>query len=113
LVLSIAATALMIGLTIAAEAGRARPTFPWQESPLTALTSRHHGIATAAPVAVTGWASDPFGGDALRRIEFVHDLDNIASCRVAEKSGYAFREMSPANPLRWLTAAHLHAHSMR
>ena len=79
----------------------------------TAPEARGHGIATAALVAVTGWAFDSFGGDALRRIEFVHDLDNMASCRVAEKSGYAFREMSPANPPRWLTAAHIHAHSMR
>jgi RimJ/RimL family protein N-acetyltransferase len=76
----------------------------------TAPEARGDGIATAALVAVTGWAFDSFGGDALRRIELVHDLDNIASYRVAEKSGYAFREMSPANPPRWLTAAHIHAH---
>src|SRR4029453_14276664 len=79
----------------------------------TAPEARGHGIAPAPLVAVTGWAFDSFGGEALRRIEFVHDLDNMASCRVAEKSGYAFREMSPANPPRWVTAAHIHAHSMR
>jgi hypothetical protein len=45
----------------------------------------------------------------------VFDLwrDNVASCRVAKKSGYAFREISPASPPLWLTAAHIHAHSMR
>jgi len=79
----------------------------------TAPEARGQGIATAALVAVTVWAFDSFGEDALRRIEFVHELDNVASCRVAQKSGYAFREISPAKPPLWLTAAHIHARSVR
>jgi len=79
----------------------------------TAPEARGQGIATAALVAVAVWAFDSFGEDALRRIELVHELDNVASCRVAQKSGYAFREISPAKPPLWLTAAHIHARSVR
>jgi hypothetical protein len=38
----------------------------------------------------------------------VHDLDNLASCRVAGKSGYPFRELSPAKPPLWFTDGHIH-----
>jgi hypothetical protein len=38
----------------------------------------------------------------------VHDVDNPASCRVALKSGYPFRELSPANPPYWFTDGHIH-----
>jgi RimJ/RimL family protein N-acetyltransferase len=79
----------------------------------TAPAARGHGVATAALVAVTAWAFDSFGENALRRIEFVHDLDNVASCRVAEKGRYLFRELSPATPPLWRAAAHIHAHSLR
>jgi RimJ/RimL family protein N-acetyltransferase len=79
----------------------------------TAPGARGYGIATAALVTVTGWAFDSFGRDALRRIEYVHDVDNLASCRVAEKSGYALRGISPASPPLWRTDAHLHARSVR
>jgi RimJ/RimL family protein N-acetyltransferase len=79
----------------------------------TAPEARGQGIATAALVAVTVWAFDSFGEDALRRIEFVHEVDNVASCRVAEKSRYPFQEISPACPPLWRAAAHIHAHSLR
>jgi RimJ/RimL family protein N-acetyltransferase len=38
----------------------------------------------------------------------VHDVGNPASCRVAEKAGYPFRELSPANPPHWFTDGHIH-----
>ena len=44
----------------------------------------------------------------LAKIRLMHDLDNFASCRVAEKSGYAFAEISPAQPSLGYPAAHLH-----
>jgi RimJ/RimL family protein N-acetyltransferase len=38
----------------------------------------------------------------------VHDVRNPASCRVAEKAGYTFRQLSPANPPHWFTDGHIH-----
>jgi RimJ/RimL family protein N-acetyltransferase len=74
----------------------------------TAVSARGRGIASAALQAVTAWAFGSFGASGLAKIKLLHDLDNFASCRVAEKSGYAFAEISPANPPLWSTAAHLH-----
>lgn len=74
----------------------------------TAQAERGRGIAPAAVSAVTDWAFASFGPEALPGIMLVHDLDNQASCRVAAKSGYPFRELSPANPPYWLTDGHIH-----
>jgi RimJ/RimL family protein N-acetyltransferase len=74
----------------------------------TALAARGRGIAPAAVRAVTGWVFDAFAGASLRQIMLVHDVGNPASCRVAEKAGYPFRELSPANPPRWFTEGHIH-----
>lgn len=77
----------------------------------TAADARGLGIAPAAVRAMTRWAFDWFSPDCLPLIMLVHDLDNPASCRVAEKSGYEFRELSPANPPFWHTAGHVHVAS--
>jgi len=74
----------------------------------TAVAARGRGIAPAAVRAVTDWVFDVFAGASLRQIMLVHDVDNPASCRVAEKAGYPFRELSPANPPHWLTDGHIH-----
>jgi RimJ/RimL family protein N-acetyltransferase len=74
----------------------------------TAVAARGRGIAPAAVRAVTDWVFDAFAGTSLRQIMLVHDLDNPASCRVAEKAGYPFRELSPANPPHWFTDGHIH-----
>ncbi len=74
----------------------------------TALAARGRGVAAAAVKAVTGWVFDAFAGTSLRQIMLVHDVDNPASCRVAGKSGYRFREFSPANPPHWFTDGHIH-----
>ncbi len=74
----------------------------------TAVAARGRGVAPAAVTAVTGWVFDAFAGEALRQIMLVHDVGNPASCRVAEKAGYPFRELSPANPPHWLTDGHIH-----
>jgi RimJ/RimL family protein N-acetyltransferase len=52
----------------------------------TAPWARGQGVATAAVRAVTGWA---FGALGLERIELPHAVENPASCRVAEKAGFA------------------------
>jgi RimJ/RimL family protein N-acetyltransferase len=74
----------------------------------TAADARGLGIAPAAVRAMTRWAFGSFSPDSLPLIMLVHDLDNTASCRVAEKSGYQLRELSPANPPFWHTAGHVH-----
>ena len=74
----------------------------------TAVAARGRGIAPAAVRAVTGWVFDALGAASLRQIMLVHDVGNPASCRVAEKAGYPFRELSPANPPHWLTDGHIH-----
>jgi RimJ/RimL family protein N-acetyltransferase len=74
----------------------------------TAAAARGRGVAPAAVRAVTGWVFDAFAGARLRQIMLVHDVDNPASCRVAQKAGYPFRELSPANPPHWLTDGHIH-----
>jgi|SRR5580658_5800094 RimJ/RimL family protein N-acetyltransferase len=74
----------------------------------TAVAARGRGIAPAAVRAVTDWIFDAFAGASLRQIMLVHDVGNPASCRVAEKAGYPFLELSPANPPRWFTDGHIH-----
>jgi RimJ/RimL family protein N-acetyltransferase len=70
--------------------------------------ARGRGIAPAAVRAVTDWAFSSYGATRLPSIMLVHDLDNPASCRVAEKSGYPFHKLSPANPPYWFTDGHIH-----
>jgi RimJ/RimL family protein N-acetyltransferase len=74
----------------------------------TAVAARGRGIAPAAVRAVTGWVFDAFAGASLRQIMLVHDVANPASCRVADKAGYPFRELSPAKPPNWFTDGHIH-----
>lgn len=74
----------------------------------TAVAARGRGVAPAAVRAVTDWVFDAFAGTSLRQIMLVHAVDNPASCRVAEKAGYPFREFSPANPPHWFTDGHIH-----
>jgi len=74
----------------------------------TALAARGRGIAPAAVMAATAWIFETFTGTSLRQIMLVHDVANPASCRVAQKAGYPFRELSPANPPHWFTDGHIH-----
>jgi len=55
----------------------------------TAEAARGRGVAPAAVRAVTDWVFAEFAGTSLRQIMLVHDVDNPASCRVAEKAGYS------------------------
>ncbi|GAA3781440.1 GNAT family N-acetyltransferase [Micromonospora maritima] len=64
----------------------------------TAAPARGRGVAPRAVEAVTGWAFARFAAGGLARLELLHQIDNPASCRVAEKSGYAFVEVLPARP---------------
>jgi RimJ/RimL family protein N-acetyltransferase len=97
-----------VGLKNRDEAGRIGERETAEIGYWTAVAARGRGIAPAAVTAVTDWVFDAFAGSSLRQIMLVHDIDNPASCRVAEKAGYPFRELSPANPPHWFTDGHIH-----
>lgn len=75
----------------------------------TAATERNRGIASQAVTILTTWAFETFGAQGLERIDLLHEQDNLASCRVAQKSGYAFIEVLPADPPSFPSPGHLHA----
>ncbi len=51
----------------------------------TAPWARGRGVATSAVEAMTSFAFDVLG---LERLELLHAVPNVASCRVAMKAGY-------------------------
>ena len=71
-------------------------------------SARRRGIAPPAVRAVTNWVFAACAGTSLREIMLVDNDDNPASCRVAEKAGYPFLKLSPANPRRWYEDGHIH-----
>ncbi|MFC0007564.1 GNAT family N-acetyltransferase [Micromonospora siamensis] len=64
----------------------------------TAAAARGRGVAPRALTAVTDWAFTRFAATGLSHLELLHQVDNPASCRVAEKTGYDFVEVLPARP---------------
>lgn len=74
----------------------------------TAAAARGRGVASAAVVTLSTWAFEVFGPHGLRRIELFHQLDNDASCRVAQKSGYTLTGILPACPPSFPLDGHLH-----
>ena len=65
-------------------------------------------MAPRALLALTDWAFTTFAGDGPARLELLHQADNTASCRVAQKCGYAFAELLPATPPSYPREGHLH-----
>ena len=65
-------------------------------------------MAPRALEALTRWAFDAFAADGLERLELLHQVDNLASCRVAEKSRYRFQRILAAKP-PFPRDGHLHA----
>ncbi|MEY9910733.1 RimJ/RimL family protein N-acetyltransferase [Catenulispora sp. MAP12-49] len=47
--------------------------------------ARGRGVATTAVRTVTEWA---FGALELTRVQLIHAVENVASCRVADKCGF-------------------------
>ncbi|WP_239134207.1 GNAT family N-acetyltransferase [Rugosimonospora africana] len=78
----------------------------------TAGYARGRGIAPRAVEALTAWAFGTFAGNGLDRLALVHQVDNHASCRVAEKTGYAFARILPARP-PFPREGHLHVRHWR
>ncbi|MBV6700854.1 GNAT family N-acetyltransferase [Kitasatospora aureofaciens] len=75
----------------------------------TAATARGRGVAPRAVEALTAWAFAAFADEGLARIDLLHQVDNVASCRVAEKSGYAFQEVLTALPPEFPLDGHRHS----
>jgi len=74
----------------------------------TVAAARNRGVASQAVQALTSWAFEGFGPQGLRRIELLHQQDNLASCRVAEKAGYVLTGTLPADPPAFPADGHLH-----
>lgn len=74
----------------------------------TAAHARGRGVAPRALQALTDWAFTAFPGEELTRLELLHQVDNAASCRVAQKSRYALTRLLPAAPPAYPLAGHLH-----
>jgi RimJ/RimL family protein N-acetyltransferase len=74
----------------------------------TSAHARGRGVARRALDVLTGWAFDTFGHQGLERLELLHQVDNLASCRVAEKCGYALDRVLPGAPPAFPLDGHLH-----
>ncbi|MEU6092688.1 GNAT family N-acetyltransferase [Streptomyces sp. NPDC047085] len=74
----------------------------------TAAHARGRGVAPRALQALTDWAFTAFPGDGLTRLELLHQVDNTASCRVAQKSRYELTTLLPPAPSAYPRAGHLH-----
>ncbi|MFC4498797.1 MULTISPECIES: GNAT family N-acetyltransferase [Streptomyces] len=79
----------------------------------TATRARGRGVAPRALDTLTAWAFTAFSGTAvsgtgLTSLRLVHQSDNHASCRVAEKTGYALHDILRAAPPAFPRDGHLH-----
>ncbi|MGI5378150.1 GNAT family N-acetyltransferase [Streptomyces sp. CA-251387] len=75
----------------------------------TAAHARGRGVAPRALQALTDWAFTTFADDGLERLELLHQVDNTASCRVAQKCRYELSTLLPAAPPEFPLDGHLHA----
>ncbi|MEU8269439.1 GNAT family N-acetyltransferase [Sphaerisporangium sp. NPDC049002] len=74
----------------------------------TAAAARGRGVAGRALERMTTWAFEAFGGGGLRCLRLLHQVDNLASCRVAGKCGYVLAGVLPARP-PFPLEGHVHA----
>ncbi|MFF7973477.1 GNAT family N-acetyltransferase [Streptomyces sp. NPDC007905] len=79
----------------------------------TAAPARGRGVAPRALRALTDWAFAAFGGEGLARLELLHQVDNPASCRVAQKCGYELTGLLPAAPPAHPLDGHVHVREYR
>lgn len=98
--------ARLVGNVVLKAATPGRPTAEvgyWTAGP-----ARGQGVAPRALEALTAWSFATFRADGLQRLELLHQVDNPASCRVAEKSGYRYHRTLPAAPPSYPVDGHLH-----
>ncbi|MEU4363002.1 GNAT family N-acetyltransferase [Promicromonospora sp. NPDC023987] len=74
----------------------------------TVADARGRGVAHRALEALTTWAFDTFGPDGLQRLRLLHQVDNVASCRVAEKTGYVLDAVLAPWPPVYPLEGHVH-----
>ncbi|MEU8618437.1 GNAT family N-acetyltransferase [Streptomyces sp. NPDC048623] len=74
----------------------------------TAAPARGRGVAPRALRALTDWAFATFAAEGLTRLRLLHQVDNTASCRVAEKCGYELSAVLPAAPPAYPLDGHVH-----
>jgi RimJ/RimL family protein N-acetyltransferase len=74
----------------------------------TAPGGRGRGVASGALETLTAWAFEVLDPRGLQYIELLHQISNHASCRVAQKCGYALAGILPANPPAFPDDGHLH-----
>ncbi|MGW2016649.1 GNAT family N-acetyltransferase [Streptomyces sp. NPDC001927] len=74
----------------------------------TAAHARGRGVAPRALRALTEWAVTAFAGEGLERLELLHQVDNGASCRVAQKCRYELTTLLPAAPPAFPLEGHRH-----
>ncbi|WP_234393178.1 GNAT family N-acetyltransferase [Streptomyces pactum] len=74
----------------------------------TAAQARGRGVAQRALNTLTAWAFDAFQANGLECLELLHQVDNLASCRVAEKNGYQFDRLLPSAPPSYPLDGHVH-----
>ncbi|MFI5479105.1 GNAT family N-acetyltransferase [Streptomyces rubiginosohelvolus] len=75
----------------------------------TTAPARGRGVASRALAALTDWAFTTFAEQGLIRLELLHQVDNVASCRVAEKCGFPLARVIPALPPDYPLDGHVHA----
>ncbi|MFD8009243.1 GNAT family N-acetyltransferase [Streptomyces sp. NPDC058955] len=100
------AAARLVGGVVLKEVDPGRPSA--EVGYWTAARARGRGVAPRALDAVTAWAFDTFRPAGLARLELLHQVDNAASCRVADKCGYAFERVLPSFPPAFPLDGHLH-----
>ena len=72
-----------------------------------ASSARGRSIAVRAASAALNWATQLWRTEPLRRFELIHTLGNDASCRVAQKLGFALEQELPPS-VKWPEPGHLH-----
>ncbi|TCC01528.1 GNAT family N-acetyltransferase [Kribbella soli] len=75
----------------------------------TAAWARGQSLAPRALDVLTEWAFGTFAARGLERLVLRHQVDNVASCRVAQKCGFAFDQALAPEPPRFPLEGHLHA----
>ncbi|MFF0035895.1 GNAT family N-acetyltransferase [Streptomyces mirabilis] len=85
-----------------------QPAAPTGSDPEYSTHARGRGAAPRALRALTHWAFTAFPDDTPKHLELLHQVDNTASCRVAQKSGYELITTLPAAPPAHPLAGHLH-----